>query len=307
MSIAIDHRPKTLDEIVGNSPAVKTVKGLLSRRDKFPHAILITGPTGCGKTTIGRIIAGELGARESDYKEYDTADFRGIDTVRDIRKQVRLRPQDPKSICRVWLLDECHGLTKDAQQALLKALEDAPSHVYFILCTTDPEKLLPTIKGRCAAVSVSQITDEEMEGLIVKVCRAERVRIPQEVRQVIVDQSLGHPRNALQILGKIIGMDPADMKEAAEEEAARQSAAIDLARALIGKKSWSVIVKILDGLEDADEESIRRLVLKYCWSIMKKGRDDRAALIFEQFEDDFFVSKKMGLYMACYRSNFIGE
>lgn len=108
MSIAIDHRPDTLDNVIGNAGTIRSIKALFeNRNDKLPHAYLITGPSGCGKTTLGRIISSMLGASSFDFCEIDTADFRGIDTIRDIRKQVRLLPQDPKSTCRVWLIDEC--------------------------------------------------------------------------------------------------------------------------------------------------------------------------------------------------------
>ena len=101
-----------------------------------------------------------LGCRGGDYREIDSADFRGIDTIREIRKQIQYLPIE--SDCRMWLLDEVHMLTAPAQEALLKALEDTPKHVYFALCTTEPQKLIKTIKGRCTHYTVDLLNEKQI-------------------------------------------------------------------------------------------------------------------------------------------------
>lgn len=303
MSIAIDHRPDTLDNVIGNAGTIRSIKALFeNRNDKLPHAYLITGPSGCGKTTLGRIISSMLGASSFDFCEIDTADFRGIDTIRDIRKQVRLLPQDPKSTCRVWLIDECHQLSKDAQNALLKGLEDAPKHVYFILCTTDPQKLLPTIQGRCTPFSVAPLNEGEMNVLLRKVCRAEKISIGNEIRELIYQQSFGHPRNALKLLEKIAGLEPDEMAGVIEEEAAKLNAAIDLARALIGNAKWKKIADILNGLKDEEEEKLRRMVLSYCNTILLKEDNYQAFIVMDEFAEPFYNTGKPGLTLACYKA-----
>ena len=296
--------------MIGNESTIKALTSLLQRpREKFPHAILLTGPSGCGKTTLGRIIRKELDAKSGDYREIDTADFRGIDSIREIRKQTRLRPQDPKSKCRVWLLDECHMIGKggnsssnEAQNAMLKMLEDAPKHVYFILGTTDPQKLLPTIRGRCTQFSVETLSEREIGILIKKVSRAEKVRVPQEVRDLIAEQSLGHPRDALQLLQKIIGLDVEEMEEVVFEEAEKQNKAIELARALIARDSWKKVAKILSNLHNEKEEGLRHMVLKYCNTILLKGKNPQAFVVMDEFEQPFYNSGKPGLTLACYKA-----
>lgn len=310
MSLATEHRPTSFDEIVGNKATIKALTSLLQRsRKKFPHAILLTGPHGCGKTTIGRILSEELGAQSGDYREVDTADFRGIDTIRDIRKQIRLRPQDPKSTCRVWLLDECHMIgkggdssTNEAQNAMLKMLEDTPSHVYFILCTTDPQKLRSTIRSRCTQFAVETLSEKEMGRLLKKISRKEKILIPQEVRELIAEQSLGHPRDALQLLQKILGLDEDEMEEVVFAEAAKQNAAIELARALIAKEPWKKVARILTGLQNEKEESMRHMVLKYCNTILLKGKNGQAFIVMDEFEQPFYNSGKPGLTLACYKA-----
>jgi len=122
----IDYRPKTLKEMEGNRSTVDSLQAVLSRESDIPHAFLFSGSAGCGKTSLGRIVASELGCAPADFREIDTADFRGIDTIREIKNQARLKPLAGK--VRVWLLDEFHKSTADAQNALLKILEEPPSH-----------------------------------------------------------------------------------------------------------------------------------------------------------------------------------
>ena len=111
MSIATLHRPKELNDFLGNQSTVKGLQGLFDRpRKKFPSAVLFFGPKGCGKTTLGRITATMLGAQEADYKEIDSAQMGNKSLVQDIRSQMQLMPQDPKSTCRVWMFDEVHML-----------------------------------------------------------------------------------------------------------------------------------------------------------------------------------------------------
>jgi DNA polymerase III subunit gamma/tau len=298
MGLYQKHRPSELSQVIGNNGILNTLQPMLGSLKSCPHAFLLHGPTGCGKTTIARIIGASLGSKGMDLKEIDSADFRGIDTVREIRKQCQYAPME--SPCQVWIIDECHRLTGDAASALLKILEDTPNHVYFVLCTTDPQKLLPTIKGRCSQFQVNPLSDREMLRLLRRVCREEGKSIEKEVYEQIIQDSFGHPRNALVILDQVLCSPPEKQLETARQTAAQTSQAIELCRALISRNGWKTVATILAGMKDQDPEAIRRIVLGYCQAVLLKGENDLAAQIMECFIEPFYNTLFPGLVFACY-------
>ena len=160
MELYKKYRPKKLKDIKENEKLVAALTKQLSNPDECPSVFLFHGGTGCGKTTLARIIANELKVKGNDYKEIDVADFNGIETARGIRSKMGFKAQESKF--RIFVLDECHMLTGAAQNAFLKTLEDTPKHVKFILCTTEPNKLKPTFRGRCQQYQVSQLTEDGM-------------------------------------------------------------------------------------------------------------------------------------------------
>ena len=298
MSLYLKYRPTDLTQMRGNAEVIASLEGMLGNTDSCPHSFLLHGPTGCGKTTIARIIASKLNSSGSDLKEVDSADFRGIDTVREIRRTSEYMAME--SDCRVWIIDECHKMTNDAQNALLKILEDTPSHVYFILCTTDPQKLLPTIKGRCVQLQVKVLDEAQMFKLLRRVVAKEGAQLSKEVYDVITRDSLGHPRNALQILERVLSVPEDKRIEVAQQSAAEQSQSIELCRALLNKKPWGEVNKILTGLKDQEAESIRRVVLGYCQSVLLKSDMVRAGRVLEEFLTPFYDSGFPQLVYACY-------
>lgn len=299
MSLATKYRPKLLRDFLGNEEVTKSLRTMLER-EEIPHTLLFTGPSGCGKTTLARIVAARLKCSQYDFTENNAADFRGIDSVRDILRQMTLAPMSGP--CRVWLLDECHQLSRDAMHALLKALEDTPKHVYFLLATTEPEKLLPTIKTRCVTFDVKPLNDNLMDVLLKTVLQKEGVdNVPQEALDQIVQDSLGSARMALSVLDGIINMEPADMLGAAKQTTAQQNASIDLCRALIGKRPWKEIARIIQGL-DQEPESVRRAVLGYASAVLLKSGQPQAYIVLDSFRQDFFTTGKSGLTMAAYAS-----
>ena len=297
MSLYNKYRPKSFDEVRGNKQTVETLRNLLQSAS-HPQVYLLHGPTGCGKTTIGRIIANTLHCSTMDYHELNTADFRGIDTVRDIRKQVSFRPV--QGDVKVWLIDECHKLTNDAQNAILKLLEDVPRNTYFILTTTDSQKLLPTIKGRCSQFQVSPLSERDMKRLLHHITTSEGETLEREVYEQIIRDSLGYPRNALQILEQVLNTPSEHRLEVAHKTAEQQSESIKLCRALIKGESWKSVSTILKGLKGEDPESIRRHVLGYSQSVLLGGENDVAARVIEAFWEPLYNIGFPGLVYACY-------
>lgn len=296
MSLYKKYRPKIFDDIVGNDTTVHALKKAIEK--KASHAFLFTGPSGCGKTTLGRIVAKELGAIGTGYRELDTADFRGIDTIRDLRKKIMYKPLEGG--VSVYLLDEAHKLTNDAQNAALKMLEEAPAHVYFILATTDPQKLLGTIKGRCSTYIVEPLQDRKLIRLLKKVTKKEGENLDKEIYEQIVLDSFGQPRNALQILEQVLNVEPDKRLDAAKKQAEKQSKVIELCKALLNKRAWKYTSSILRGLKMEDPEAIRRQVLGYAAAVLSKSENDVAALIIEEFLEPFFNTGFAGVVYASY-------
>ena len=293
------HRPKTFKTVVGQPDAVRVLK-IMCETQRVPHALLFTGPSGCGKTTLARILKAKLECSDIDFQEINAADTRGIDMVREIRTRMSLAPVNGK--CRIWLIDESHKLTNDAQNSLLKALEDTPKHVYFMLATTDPGKLLKTIITRCTEIKVKEMSPVALRELIKDICTRESLKISEEVEEKIIECALGSARLALVLLNKIVGIeDEADQLDAIERNAENKEA-IEIARCLMNPRAqWHEMAKILKSCE-AEPESVRWLVLAYMTNVMLGGGKGaaRAFLAIEEFRDNFYETKKAGLVRACY-------
>lgn len=298
MSLYLKYRPTDLDDFIGNKPTVQALEAVLNKGDAIPRALLFTGSSGCGKTTLARIVAKRLGCADSEFVEVDSASYRGIDSIREIRKVMMLRPLAGK--CKVWLLDECHALSKDAQNALLKALEDTPKHVHFMLATTDPNKLLDTIIGRCMQFSVGPLPDRGMIKLLQKVVANEKKEVPEEVLNSITKESLGRPRFALVMLDKIIDLPKERMLKAVEQVAAEEDKTIALCRALLAKSPWKEVREMIKPIEEQNVESVRRAVLGYCSSVLLNGDNPKAYVVMDSFRKPFYDNGKPGLIMACY-------
>ena len=299
MSLYLKYRPTEFDKIVGNEEMLQSISNLIKKKN-HPHSFLLTGGTGCGKTTIARIIAKELQAKDSDINEINSSDFRGIDTIRNLINQCQYKPLE--SPCRVWILDEVHKLTNDAQNAMLKILEDTPQHIYFILCTTEPEKLLKTIVGRCSTFQVKNLDDRQMYKLLKRTVIQEEEELEKEIYDQIIQDAMGHPRNALQILEQVLNVEPENRLEVAKKKAAEYSKSIELCRELIKRTSWNKVSEILRGLKGNEEpESIRRVVIGYASSILLNGKSDVIlGLILEEFKKPFYDTGFPGLVLACY-------
>ena len=297
MSLYLKYRPESWEDIFGNEETIQSVQNMLKKKNP-PHSYLLTGGTGCGKTTIARIMAKELGCVGSDFKEMNAANVRGIEGIREIIANCKYKPME--GVCRVWMVDECHKLTKDAQNAFLKILEDTPDHVFFILATTDPQTLLTTVKGRCMAFDMNPLSDREMLKLLVKITRAEDDKVERDIYEQIIEDTQGHPRNAIQVLEKVLNTEPENRLEIAKKMAEQVNESIELCRILLSGGSWKKVAGILVGLKQQEPESIRRVVLGYCSSVLLKSGNAKAAMIIEYFEEPLYNIGFPGLVKNCF-------
>lgn len=291
-------RPSRFKDLIGNRETVMVLEEYL-RTNTLPHTLLIHGPSGCGKTTTARILASELGVADVDLVEMNCASQRGIDTIREIQSVMRLSPWGGKY--RAWILDEAHMLTKEAQNSALKMLEDTPRHVYFFVCTTDPGKLIPTIRNRSTHVPVSPLTEDDLMRLIWRTSKRANVRVPKSVASDIATAAEGSARKALVMLDKIRHLSPKEMTAALDERDAAEQQAIDLCRALINPRTrWNNVAPILRNLT-GEPEQIRHAVLGYAKAVLLKGSTNpRAFAVLCAFELSFYDSKMNGLVRACF-------
>lgn len=297
MELYKKHRPREFNQMVGQDVAVKMLEAAIER-DSVPHFILFTGLTGCGKTTLARIVRRRLRCSRHDFIE-DAP--RKIEDVRLIRRRIHQAPMKGK--CRVWLIDECHKLTSDAQDEFLKMLEDTPSHVYFLFTTTDPQKLKDTIRNRCTEVIVKPLNDRDLADLIAHVCKEEKTKIDAEVCSKIIENSDGSARKALVFLDSVIYLPSKKEQLNAIVTATAELQAFEIVKALLYRKTtWKEMAAILKMTEGEEPEQIRWLVLACCKTeLLKAGKfAGRAYVVIDAFRENFYDSKMSGLAAACY-------
>lgn len=262
------YRPSTLDEMVGNEATIKSLK---KEFENGSHVFLMTGPAGCGKTTLARIMAKEVGAGPLSIHEINSAENRGIDTAREVMEQMRFNPSDGNAI--VWIFDECHQWLAPVQNAFLKALEDTPSHCYFFLCTTDPQKLIAPLKTRCSIINVKPLTNEEMTYLLKRTARAEKIKVGSEVYERICEIAQGGSRKGLKLLAKVLYLDNDEERlevlKAGEDNETKES--LDLCRALAKKTNIKTLFSLLKEIDTSDPEKVRQGIMGYMNSCILKG------------------------------------
>src|ERR1700724_2011109 len=175
------HRPKRFKEVLGQEKAIKALLDML-KRDAFPHAVLLQGPTGSGKSTTAFILKEKLQCSDHDFIEINCGSVaKPTDCIRDIEVQVKIAPWGGP--CRIWLLEEIQAWSKAgfAQQAFLRALEKCPSHVYFLMTTSNPEKVITAIRGRCACIDFKSLGVDPVRQIITSVVEAEGKKVPDAV------------------------------------------------------------------------------------------------------------------------------
>ena len=233
--LARRYRPMTFDDVAGQPHVTITLRNALLS-DRLPHAILLTGPRGVGKTSIARILARSLNCDQGptatpcgecapcveiaasnslDVQEIDAASNTGIDNVREIRESIRYAAPPGKH--RIFIIGEVHMLSQAAFNALLKTLEEPPPGSLFIFATTDPQKIPTTVLSRVQRFDLRRLGAAEQMALLAEIVRAEEVDIPESVLRAIVREADGSARDAQTLLDRLLsGLG----KKVSEEDAA---------------------------------------------------------------------------------------
>jgi len=218
------YRPQIFAEMIGQEHVVKTLTNALSS-GLISHAYLFTGPRGSGKTTVARLFAKALNCqnkkegtfepcnkctscleimenRSIDLIEIDAASHRGIDEMKELIEGIKFAPT--KSKYKIFIIDESHQLTKEASNALLKTLEEPPSHAIFILATTEIHKMIPTILSRCQRFDFRKLTMPEITKKLEFISQKEGIKIEKAALELIALNSQGAVRDAESILDQAI-------------------------------------------------------------------------------------------------------
>ena len=268
------YRPLTFDSVVGQRHIVSTLEHAVAE-GRLSHAYLFCGPRGTGKTTMARILAKALlcqqaeGARAQgasgcmpdgtcpeceaiaagthpDVYELDAASRTGVDNVREeIINSVSFAPV--RGAYKVYIIDEVHMLSPAAFNALLKTLEEPPAHVVFILCTTDPQKILETILSRCQRFDFHRISMEDIEGRLRYVCEQEGFECDDEALQIVARHARGGMRDALSTLEQLSVFGDGAVR-------------VGDARSLLGEASGAILAQFSNGIAKRDVATLFGLV-----------------------------------------------
>ena len=213
------YRPKTFEDVVGQKTIIKTLGNSIIN-DRITHAYLFTGPRGTGKTSVAKIFARVINCespnnltpcdkcvsctqnQNMDIIEMDAASNNGVDEIREIKDKVNLVPSFGKY--KIYIVDEVHMLSNQAFNALLKTLEEPPSHVIFILATTEPHKIPETILSRCQRYDFKKISNKDIENRIKEICEREKIKIEDDAISLIAKLSDGGLRDSISLLDQLI-------------------------------------------------------------------------------------------------------
>lgn len=317
MTFYLKYRPQILEEL--DSTSVRESLEKIVSAKKIPHAFLFAGPKGTGKTSAARIIAKIVNCESKkppcgkceqcrsiavgnniDVVELDAASNRGIDDARALRENIKLAPARAKK--KVYIIDEAHMLTTEASNALLKTLEEPPAHVMFILATTNPEKLIETIRSRTTAINFDKATEDEILRSLSRVVKKERLKISKETMSLIAKAARGSFRDGVKILeqvvfqgiayisetktfdaGKFIEIllrrDAKDAIYSVEESIQKGISALDLTEALLTKLQGALLAGVGVGEAGLEQEMSKEDLIHLIKLLLKAAAEISASPI----------------------------
>lgn len=266
--IARKWRPQSFNEIVGQSHITQTLTNSL-RNDRLPHAILLTGPRGTGKTSSARILAKSIRCEDAvdfvpcnqcsscleishghniNVIEIDGASNNGVDAIRELRETVGYRPSSGKY--KIYIIDEVHMLSTSAFNALLKTLEEPPEHVVFMMATTDAHKIPQTILSRCQRFDFRKIPTRQISEHLEKICTSLQVHADSKALWLIARQGDGSMRDAQSLLDQVISFSGGEVLSSAK------------VTDILGLTDREVLNETLEGLAHRDPGKILNVIAK---------------------------------------------
>ena len=291
MALYRKYRPATFAEVVGQEHVTEPLSTALTA-GRINHAYLFSGPRGCGKTSSARILARSLNCEQGptptpcgvcdscvalapngggsfDVVELDAASHGGVDDTRELRDRASFAPA--QSRYRIFIVDEAHMVTTAGFNALLKIVEEPPEHVIFVFATTEPEKVLPTIRSRTHHYPFRLLAPKTMRGLIEKILESEHIEVDDAVYPLVIRAGGGSPRDTLSVLDQLLA--------GAEDNRVHYQRAL----ALLGATDIALIDEAVDALAAGDAAALFGAVE----SVIDAGHDPRrfAVDLLERFRD----------------------
>ena len=240
------YRPDSLKKLVGQPDAVTLIEKQI-KNNNLSHAYLFSGPRGVGKTSLARIIATTLGCDPVfDITEIDAASHNKVDDIRELNDSINFIASSPGKK-RVFILDEVHMLSNAASNAFLKTLEEPPEHVIFILATTEPERVLETIKSRTTHIAFKRIGNDEIISTLNEIGKNEKIKINDDVLSYIANQSDGSLRDAINLFEQT-------------HNTFGNKATIDDLYSILGKVSIADLQQIIESINTQDTSKILNIL-----------------------------------------------
>lgn len=274
----LKYRPENFDEVIGHDSVVKSLQACLDQGTS--RVFLLSGPSGTGKTTLGRIIASYVGTDASNIIEVDAATNSGVDQMRALTDSLLYQPfgDNPS---RTVILDEVHRMTKQAWEAALKSLEEPPPNVYWVLCTTEADRVPDTIRTRTTWYQLDHVSRDDLFDLLSAVADVEGMTLNNKSIGMVVDAAMGSPRRALVYLSQVRGAaDSQEVKKLLHTIEDDDDSVVKLGRMLTkGRElTWENVLENLNALKDKDGETVRLQILSYVTKVaMNEKNPEKAA------------------------------